>query len=295
MAVVLTLAFLSCLVSADLIGDLGTALVDIVYTEIYNAFYDLLSGMMDIILDMLIWNPPLSPAYDAWNSVRTVITSIYLVVITFAGLKLMTGTLVGANERSTLKKWVGGSILSLILVNMSFALYEFIIEFNVALSALMFHEPPLSGFLAAVAAFLILMILFTGVVLVVITMLIGRLILVLVGVVFFPIGIFLYYLPPTKRFGKLMCTLMIANIFIQFLEVVCLRIAMDAFGAMGGSFEGTIFNAVFGMAMMMLMLTVPIFAYGLATIGGMILHKTTEIVTNVIPMPVESFRIRGKQ
>ena len=295
LATFLVVLLLSCLVSADLVGDLGQALVDIVYTGIYNAVYDLLSELMDLVLSLLIWNPPLEWAYDAWNTIRILITSMYLAVITFAGLKLMTGTLAGGNERSTLKRWLGGSIISLLLVNMSFALYEFILEFNVALSALMFQEPELSGFLAASAAFLILLILFTTIVLLVIILLLIRITIVLWGVVLFPIGIFLYYFPPTKRFGKLLNTLLLANIFLQFFEVVCLSIAMDAFSAMGESFTGTVFNAVFGISMMMLMLAVPLITYGFATIAGMILHKTTEVVTNVVPIPVGSFKIRGKK
>ena len=295
LATFLAVLALSCVVSADLVGDLGQAVVDIVYTGIYNAVYDLLSELMDLVLSLLIWNPPLIWAYDAWNTIRILITSMYLAVITFAGLKLMIGTLADGNERSTLKKWLGGSIISLILVNMSYALYEFILEFNVALSALMFQETELSGFLAASAAFLILLIFLTTIVLLVIILLMVRITIVLWGVVLFPIGIFLYYFPPTKRFGKLLNTLLIANIFLQFFEVVCLSIAMDAFSAMGESFTGTVFNAVFGMSMMVLMLAVPLITYGFATIAGVILNKTTEVVTNVVPIPTESFKIRGKK
>jgi len=295
LALFLSLICLSSLASADLVGDLGQAIVDAIYTPIYNAFYELMTEFMELVLDILIWNPPLDTAYDAWDTVRTVISSMYLVVITYAGLKLMIGTMAGGNERATLKKWVGGSILSLILVNMSFGLYEFLLEFNVALSALMFQEPNLGGFLAASASFTMLMMLQTPMVLLVIMILMIRIILILVGVVFFPIGIFLYYFPPTKRFGKLLNTLILTNIFIQFFEVVCLRISMDAFGAMGDSFSGTLFNAVFGFAMLQLMLFVPLVAYGFAAIAGIILHKATEVVTNVVPLPVDTFKTRRNQ
>ncbi len=295
LALFLSLICLSSLASADLVGDLGQAIVDAIYTPIYNAFYELMTEFMELVLDILIWNPPLDTAYDAWDTVRTVISSMYLVVITYAGLKLMIGTMAGGNERATLKKWVGGSILSLILVNMSFGLYEFLLEFNVALSALMFQEPNLGGFLAASASFTMLMMLQTPMVLLVIMILMIRIILILVGVVFFPIGIFLYYFPPTKRFGKLLNTLIFTNIFIQFFEVVCLRISMDAFGAMGDSFNGTLFNAVFGFAMLQLMLFVPLVAYGFAALAGIILHKATEVVTNVVPLPVDTFKTRRNQ
>lgn len=158
----------------------------------------------------------------------------------------MTQSMIGDSERSTLKKWVGGSIVSLLLVNMSYVLYGFIIQLNVGLSALVYEQPSMQGFIVASAAFVLLMFFQTTAVLLVILLLIVRALLVLVGVVLFPIAIFLYYLPPTKRFGKLISTLVFANIFIQFFEVLCLRVSMDAFGSIGGSFTSSIFNAVLG-------------------------------------------------
>ncbi|VVB54984.1 Uncharacterised protein [uncultured archaeon] len=294
---VLSIAFATSTASADLIGDLGKTLVEAVYTPAYNAVYALLTAFMQLVLDILVWNPPLDSAYDAWSIVRTVITSMYLVVLTYAGLKLMAGTMVGENERSTLKKWVGGSILSLLLVNMSYVLYESVIQLNVGLSALVYKQPNIQGFIAASAAFIILLSLQTSIVMLVILLLIVRTLLVLVGVVLFPIGIFLYYLPPTRRFGKLIITVIFANIFIQFFEVLCLRVCLDMFGAIGGSFTSSVFNTMFGMAMMLLMLFVPLVSYGFATLTGMILQKATEVVTNVVPMPVhlDTFRTRGKQ
>jgi len=296
LTVLLVLIFTSSLVSADLIGDLGKTLADAVYTPLYNAFYDLLTEFMNLVLEILVWNPPLDPAYDSWNIIRTVITSMYLAVLTYAGLKLMAGTMLGEDERNTLKKWVGGTVVSILLVNMSYVLYELVIQLNVGLSALVFKQPSLQGFIVASAAFILLMVVQTSAVLLVILLLIVRNLLVLVGVVLFPIGIFLYYFPPTRRFGKLINTLVFANIFIQFFEVLCLRVCMDMFGSIGESFTSSVFNAVFGIAMMLLMLLVPLISYGFAAVAGLLLHKATEVITNVVPIPIhfDGLRTRGK-
>ena len=77
-------------VRADLIGDLGQTLADAVYTPIYNSLYELMTEFMNLVFEILVWNPSLDPAYDSWNAVRTVITSMYLAILTYAGLKLMT-------------------------------------------------------------------------------------------------------------------------------------------------------------------------------------------------------------
>lgn len=291
----LALLLVPC-VRADLIGDLGKTLADAIYTPVYNSLYELMTEFMNLVLEILVWNPPLDIAYDAWNIIRTVITSMYLAVLTYAGLKLMAGTLLGEDERNTLKKWVGGTIISILLVNMSYVLYEIIIQFNVGLSALVYEQPNLQGFIIASAAFILLMSVQTSAVLLVILLLIVRALLLLVGVVLFPIGIFLYYFPPTKRFGKLIVTLIFANIFIQFFEVLCLRVCMDAFGSIGGSITSSIFNAVFGMAMMLLMLFVPLGSYGFAAIAGTLLQKATQVVTNIVPIPIhlDAFRTRSK-
>jgi len=289
-------ALTASLASADLIGDLGKTLSEAIYTPIYNSIYTLLTEFMNLVLEILVWNPPLDSAYESWNIIRTVITSMYLAVLTYAGLKLMAGTMMGEDERNTLKKWVGGTIVSILLVNMSYVLYEFVIELNVGLSALVFQPPNLTGFIAASSAFIVLLSIQWSTVLLVILLLIVRTLLVIVGVTFFPIGIFLYYFPPTKRFGKLIITVIFANIFVQFFEILCLRVCLDAFSAIGGSITSSVFNAVFGMAMMLLMLFVPLIAYGFATLTGMLLHKATEVVNSVVPIPInlDTFRTRGK-
>ena len=289
-------AITASLASADLIGDLGKTLSEAIYTPIYNSIYTLLTEFMNLVLEILVWNPPLDSAYESWNIIRTVITSMYLAVLTYAGLKLMAGTMMGEDERNTLKKWVGGTIVSILLVNMSYVLYEFVIQLNVGLSALVFQPPNLTGFIAASSAFIVLLSIQWSTVLLVILLLIVRTLLVIVGVTFFPIGIFLYYFPPTKRFGKLIITVIFANIFVQFFEILCLRVCLDAFSAIGGSITSSVFNAVFGMAMMLLMLFVPLIAYGFATLTGMLLHKATEVVNSVVPIPIhlDAFRTRGK-
>lgn len=47
---------------------------------------------------------------------------------------------------------------------------------------------------------------------------------------------------------------------------------------------------------MYLMLIVPLISYGFAAIAGTILHKATEVVTNVVPVPIhlENLRVRGR-
>ena len=159
---------------ADLIGDLGKTLTDAVYTPIYNSVYSMLSEFMNLVFQILVWNPPLDSAYDSWNIVRTVITTLYLAVLTYAGLKLMVGTLLGEDERNTLKRWVGGTVVSILLVNISYPLYGLIIQLNVGLSALVFKTPNIQGFIIASAAFFLLLSFETGLVLLAILLLILR-------------------------------------------------------------------------------------------------------------------------
>lgn len=292
----LALIFAASSVSADLIGDLGKTLTDAVYTPIYNSIYSLLNELMNLVVDILIWNPPLDSAYNSWNIVRAAITSVYVGVLTYAGLKLMAGTLMGEDERSTLKRWVGGTVVSILVVNMSYVLYSWIIQLNVGLAAMVYRPPNFEGFVAASAAFLVLLGAHSGIVLVVILLLILRALIVLVGVVVFPIGLFLYYFPPTRRFGKFINTILIANIFIQFFEVLCLRVCFDAFSSIGNEFTSAIFTAMFGMTVMLLMLFVPLVAYGFSAISGMILGKATGAITKVVPVPIRlnDFKVRGK-
>ena len=53
-------------------------------------------------------------------------------------------------------------------------------------------------------------------------LLIIRYLIVSFGVVFFPIGIFLYFIPYTKSYGKVILNFLTVNVFISFFNAVIL-------------------------------------------------------------------------
>ena len=304
MAVVLALAMVQQ-VSADSMDDLINyvislitesliagikGLVDLIVQGIHDSLYSLLAELMDLVIELLIYNPPLEPAYDLWNEVRMIVTSLYVLVLIAAGYRLLVGVVMDSNPSRTFREWVIKTIASIILVTVSFDLYQLILDFEKVLSASLFVNPDLSGFLVASAS--VLLILFINVFLVigVILMFILRHMLVMAGVIFFPIVLFLCLLPPTRRIGQTFLTMLAVIIFLPFVEVLLLRMAMAAFSSMGSSFEGTLFNAVFGLGLMLMMLLTPpillqaCFNAG-ATISGAVesTRQVTRIITRTIP------------
>ena len=260
-------------------------IVDAIIQTIHNSLYNLLVGLMELVIELLIYNPPLEPVYDLWNEVRLIVTSLYVIVLIIAGYRLLAGVVMDSNPSITFREWVIKTIASIILVTVSFELFQLILDFEKALSASLFVNPELSGFLVASASVLLILFINVSLVLGVILMFILRHILVMVGAVFFPIVLFLYLLPPTRRIGQTFLTMLAVIIFLPFVEILLLRLAMVAFSSMGSSFEGTLFNAVFGLGMMLMMLLTPaIMLQTCFNTGGVIsgAMESTRQVTRII-------------
>jgi len=85
-----------------------------------------------------------------------------------------------------------------------------------------------------------------------------RYIMVLFGVILFPLSIFCYLFPLTKRWGSIILNQILVFIFMPVPQVLCLRVAMLAFSEMEG-FHSVLFNSIFALGMMLLFVLIPIF------------------------------------
>lgn len=129
---------------------------------------------------------------------------------------------INIEQRVKAKEWLKGAIQIIIGVNVSFYLYKLVLELASAITQFMwvtgfeqFFSPSNYASLdIAYLSFYLFSISFTA-----ITLFIRHLFL-LGGVIFFPIGIFLYFIPPLKNWGKLVFNLIGIFLFMQFLDAI---------------------------------------------------------------------------
>ncbi len=202
-------------------------------------------SFMNYLLDIL--NTPLEPLLtfvqklftepvniSGFKSLWTVIVSIlglfYGLAFLWAGFNfIMAGF--DSSRKETAKTWLKNILMMLVAVQASFWLYQLLVEMGALLTAGVFSMIPEEFFRLTADVFsdigmsllmtgcYVLVLLFTALLLAI------RYILVAAGVLFFPIALFLYFLPPLKALGRLMLWLTGVVVFMTFFASICLLMA----------------------------------------------------------------------
>jgi hypothetical protein len=151
-----------------------------------------------------------------WASVNYVLSSLYALVFIYAGFKFITS---GEDmvKRENAKELLKNVFLLVICVQASFFIYDLLIGLGSGLAKGVFEMVNPSFLSTGVTLdYLVLAMPYYGSLLLTSLLLIIRYIIVFVGVVLFPIGIFLYFFDPLKNYGKLILNFLLTNIFIGF-------------------------------------------------------------------------------
>lgn len=172
---------------------------------------------------------------DIWAVIIYIISAFYGLYFYLIGFQFMVS---GSNpsKRENAKDNLKNTVLMIVLVQASFFLYRLFVNISSILSSAVFEmiednfllftldnlvNVGLQIFFGIVYVFLLLMVLiFLGL----------RYLAVVTGVVFLPIGIFLYFTPALKNYGKLFiesCLLFVFLPFFQSLILLCSSLLVD--------------------------------------------------------------------
>ena len=165
-----------------------------------------------------------------WAIIIYILSIFYGLFIVFAGFNFMISGY-SAEKRERAKEWLKNIVLMVIFVQASYYLYEIVLELSSAMSAGIINTIDPNFFLLTVdnvtnlglqliLAFPYLMTLLFTVILLAL-----RYLLVAVGVLFFPIGLFLNFIPPLQSAGKLIINILMLVIFLPFIHSLMLLAA----------------------------------------------------------------------
>jgi len=192
-------------------------------------FISLLNAPLQVLLDFirsLMETPPsIELFYSLWVIILYCISMFYGFLFLYAGLQfLVSGH--DVVKRETAKEWLKNTVLMIVLVQASFYLYGLLLDVaSVSTSAILsmvneeFFLLTIDN-LATLGLELIFLTFYVVTLLFTILFLLIRYLIVCFGVILIPIGIFCYFIPPLKSYGKLILNLILLFIFIIFIDAI---------------------------------------------------------------------------
>jgi hypothetical protein len=200
-----------------------------------------LEPFQEIIKDMLIHNPNIEDNFYTWKTITYMLSFFYILILSYAGLLfIVSGT--DTVKRNIAKEWIKNVVIMLILVQGSYYIYSLILELNTYLNAAIINKIPDSFYSIQSLSYLdfgaqiILSIIYILILIITAVFLSMRIILIFLGVVLFPIGIFLYFIPPLRAYGKFIIHLLIVFIFSTFFAVLILLTVSNLLSS--GNYQG---------------------------------------------------------
>jgi len=181
--------------------------------------------LLTLIKNLLIDPVNLQPMSSLWAIILYILSIFYGLLLLYSGFNLMLSGH-DAAKRAKSKEWFQNIFLMIIFTSASFYLYELILEIASSLTVGMMSlvEPDFFlftldnivnvGFEFFLGGIYVLVLILTVLIL---TM---RYLVVAMGVVLFPIGIFLYFVPPVQSYGKLILNYLGVCISIVFFDAI---------------------------------------------------------------------------
>jgi len=216
-------------------GDCGLLnLASCIPEKLYGFFISVLNAplkpLLGFIKSLLTEPVNIEVLAPIWAIILYVLSIFYGLLLLYAGMNFMFS---GHNEvkRAKSKEWFQNVFLMIIFTQMSFFLYGMILDVSSLVTAGMMNLVNEEFFLLTADNIVNIGLQFFFALFYVLTLLLTMLILMIryltiaVGVVLFPIGIFLYFIPPVQDYGKLILNYLGVCIFIGFFDSVIFLVA----------------------------------------------------------------------
>ena len=164
---------------------------------------------------------------SVWAIIIYTISMFYAFLLIYSGFNFMISGY-DPEKREQAKVWLRNVVIMIILVQASFFMYELAIELSSVLTtatlSLIDNEFFLLTFnnLGDIGLSLIFLIVYLATLLLTSLILIIRYVFVAIGVVLFPVAIFLYFIPVLRQYGSLILNFLGVCIFVTFFDAIIL-------------------------------------------------------------------------
>jgi len=207
--------------------------------EIAEAFLSVLSNLLLAFVTPLLEiarvlmtaniNPFTFEAY--WQIIVTIISLFYLLLFLIVGLKFLFGSY-DPVQRKEAKEWFKKTVLLVIAVNASLLFYSLVLNISSAVALVLWSEEFETMFaIESLGALDFLwLLLFASTLFLALSTLVIRHMFLIMGAMVFPIGLFLYFIPPVKEYGSAILHLTVIVAFMNVMDIIIL-IGIQLFAA----------------------------------------------------------------
>jgi len=220
----------------ETISGLPQGIANALLDSLKQIFTGFAQPLLDVAKTLITSNIDPSHFQSLWLVFIAIINAFYLLLFLSVGLKFIIGS-IDAVEREKAKEWFKKCFFMLVTVNASLLIYSLILEASSAITLFLWNSqfetlfnPSFPGLDFLWAGVMALFVFLTAITLVI------RQIILIIGIMLFPVGLFLYFIPPLEQYGKIILNILGITIFMQVLDVIIL-IAVQAFE---GEFAGMI-------------------------------------------------------
>jgi hypothetical protein len=180
------------------------------------------------VIKRLLTQPANSQVFGSlWAVLIYVISIFYGLFILFAGFNFVISGY-NAEKRERAKEWLQNIILMIFFVQASFLIYQLIAELaaGIASGVVGMIDPNFFLFtldnLANVFLEIALGIFYVGVLFVTVVVFAVNYLLASIGVLFFPFGLFFYFIPPLRDIGRFIISSLMFILFLPFFASLVL-------------------------------------------------------------------------
>ncbi len=167
--------------------------------------------------------------YDAWLAVTYVLSFFYVFLFLYAGFTFLTS---GGNpiRRAHTKESLQNTVLMIILIAASYYLYDLILTVNSSISNGILNMIDEKFFLLTFDNFInialegIFVTFYLFALVFALLFLVLRYIVVSFGVILFPIGIFCYFIPPLRSYGRFILNVLAIFMFISIIDLLLILV-----------------------------------------------------------------------
>ncbi len=207
--------------------NLGSCIAEKLVGYLVSILNQPLQLLLDTIKYFMTQPVDISLFKEIWIIIIYCISLFYGLFIMFAGFNIMlSGHDPAKRERA--KQWIKNIVLMIFFVQASFFIYSLVIELSTLMTAGVYNLIDPNLFILSVDSNTMIghQVLFytpySGILVSTVILFALRYLLVSMGVVFFPIGLFFFFIPFLKSYGKLIINVLGIVIFLPFFHSIIL-------------------------------------------------------------------------
>ncbi len=180
------------------------------------------------VIKKLLMQPANVQVFGAlWSVIIYIISAFYGLFILFAGFNLIISGY-NAEKRERAKEWLQNTVLMILFVQASFLIYKLIAELAASITSgvvsiidpnffLFTLDSLMNIFLEIALGLFYVLVLFITVIVFSVNYLLAS-----IGVLFFPFGLFFYFIPPLRDIGRFIISKLVFILFLPFFASLIL-------------------------------------------------------------------------